>query len=66
MPKKPCGGKDDWWCTKCNIVTNIKTMFRLQIRVQDESGTVSLTLWNDKVQAVVDRSAYQLCDKYGK
>nr|GEZ68556.1 replication protein A 70 kDa DNA-binding subunit B [Tanacetum cinerariifolium] len=27
---------------------------------------MSLTLWNDKVQAVVDRSAYQLCDKYAK
>ncbi|GJQ90466.1 replication protein A 70 kDa DNA-binding subunit B, partial [Tanacetum coccineum] len=54
MPKKPCGGKDDWWCTKCNIVPNIKTMFRLQIRVQDESGTVSLTIWNDEVQAVME------------
>nr|GEY51355.1 hypothetical protein [Tanacetum cinerariifolium] len=64
MPKKPCGGKDDWWCTKCNIVPNIKTMFRLQFRVQDESGTMSLTLWNDEVEDVVDTSAYQICDKY--
>ncbi|GJZ79694.1 replication protein A 70 kDa DNA-binding subunit B [Tanacetum coccineum] len=52
MPKKSASGKDDW--------------FRLQIRVQDETGTMSLTLWNDEVQAVVDMSAYQLCDKYGK
>ncbi|GJR35206.1 replication protein A 70 kDa DNA-binding subunit B [Tanacetum coccineum] len=52
IPKKNASGKDDWWCTK--------------LRVQDESGTMSLTLWNDEVQAVVDRSAYQLCDKYGK
>nr|GEU63938.1 hypothetical protein [Tanacetum cinerariifolium] len=66
MPKKPCGGKDDWWCTKCNIVPNIKTMFCLQIRVQEESGTVSLTLWNDEVEDVVDTSAYQIFDKYGK
>ncbi|GJT40809.1 replication protein A 70 kDa DNA-binding subunit B [Tanacetum coccineum] len=50
MPKKSASGKDDWWCTKCN----------------DETGTMSLTLWNDEVQAVVGRSAYQLCDKYGK
>ncbi|GJZ89051.1 replication protein A 70 kDa DNA-binding subunit B [Tanacetum coccineum] len=50
IPKKNASCKDDWWCTKCN----------------DESGTMSLTLWNDEVQAVVDRSAYQLCDKYGK
>ncbi|GJZ19655.1 replication protein A 70 kDa DNA-binding subunit B [Tanacetum coccineum] len=35
-------------------------------RVQDETGTMSLTLWNDEVQAVVDRSAYQLCKKYAK
>ncbi|GJV52705.1 septin and tuftelin-interacting protein 1 homolog 1 [Tanacetum coccineum] len=27
---------------------------------------MSLTLWNDEVQAVVDRFSYQLCDKYGK
>ncbi|GJV90404.1 hypothetical protein Tco_1538217 [Tanacetum coccineum] len=27
---------------------------------------MSLTLWNDELQAVVDMSAYQLCDKYGK
>ncbi|GJT30854.1 hypothetical protein Tco_0911129 [Tanacetum coccineum] len=27
---------------------------------------MSLTLWNDEVQAVVDRSAYQLCEKYAK
>nr|GEZ45117.1 replication protein A 70 kDa DNA-binding subunit B [Tanacetum cinerariifolium] len=40
--------------------------FRLQICVQDESGTMSLTIQNDEVQAVVDRSAYQLRDKYGK
>nr|GEU65752.1 replication protein A 70 kDa DNA-binding subunit B [Tanacetum cinerariifolium] len=49
MPKKSASGKDDW-------------CFRLQVRVQDESSTMSLTLWNDEVQAVVDRSA----DKYGK
>nr|GFB74029.1 replication protein A 70 kDa DNA-binding subunit B [Tanacetum cinerariifolium] len=30
----------------------------------DETGTMSLTLWNDEVQDVVDRLAYQLCDKY--
>lgn len=39
--------------------------FRLQLRVQDESGTISLSLFNDEVQAMVGRSAYQLCDKYG-
>ncbi|PWA87915.1 O-acyltransferase, WSD1 domain-containing protein [Artemisia annua] len=38
----------------------------VQIRVQDETRTVSLSLFNDEYQAIVDRSAYQLCDKYGK
>nr|GEV36055.1 hypothetical protein [Tanacetum cinerariifolium] len=33
---------------------------------QDKTGTMSLTLWNGEVQDVVDMSAYQLCDKYGK
>ncbi|GJT67701.1 replication protein A 70 kDa DNA-binding subunit B [Tanacetum coccineum] len=66
MPKKSVSGKDDWWCTKYNVVPTIKTMFRLQVRVQDETGTMSLTLWNDEVQAVVDSSAYQLCEKYAK
>nr|GEX60222.1 replication protein A 70 kDa DNA-binding subunit B [Tanacetum cinerariifolium] len=36
------------------------------MRKKDETSTMSLTLWNDEVQVVVDRSAYQLCDKYGK
>ncbi|GJT79922.1 reverse transcriptase domain-containing protein [Tanacetum coccineum] len=66
VAQKKSDGKDDWFCTKCNVVPNIKTMFRLQIRVQDESGTMSLTLWNDEVQPIVDRSAYQLCEKYEK
>nr|GEZ00143.1 hypothetical protein [Tanacetum cinerariifolium] len=40
--------------------------FRLQIRVQDETETMSLSLFNDEVQAMVGRSAYQLCEKYAK
>nr|GEY70256.1 replication protein A 70 kDa DNA-binding subunit B [Tanacetum cinerariifolium] len=40
--------------------------FRLQIRVQDETGTMSLSLFNDEVQAMVGRSAYKLCEKYAK
>nr|GEW30526.1 hypothetical protein [Tanacetum cinerariifolium] len=40
--------------------------FRLQIRVQDVTGTMSLSLFNDEVQAMVGRSAYQLCEKYAK
>nr|GEX31017.1 hypothetical protein [Tanacetum cinerariifolium] len=52
---------------KCNAwVALIKSQFRLQIRVQDETGTMSLSLFNDEVQAMVGRSAYQLCAKYAK
>nr|GEW93009.1 replication protein A 70 kDa DNA-binding subunit B [Tanacetum cinerariifolium] len=40
--------------------------FRLQILVQDETGIMSLSLFNDEVQAMVGRSAYQLCEKYAK
>nr|GEY81080.1 hypothetical protein [Tanacetum cinerariifolium] len=40
--------------------------FRLQIRVQVVTGTMSLSLFNDEVQAMVGRSAYQLCEKYAK
>nr|GEZ23182.1 hypothetical protein [Tanacetum cinerariifolium] len=32
----------------------------------DETGTMSLSLFNDEVQAMVDRSAYQLCERYAK
>ncbi|PWA43879.1 replication protein A 70 kDa DNA-binding subunit B [Artemisia annua] len=40
---------DQWRCTKCNeIVKGIKSIFRLQVRVQDESGTMSLSLFNDE------------------
>ncbi|GJQ91214.1 ribonuclease H-like domain-containing protein [Tanacetum coccineum] len=35
---------NDWWCRKCNArVALIKSQFRLQIRVQDETGTM---LWH--------------------
>nr|GEU98770.1 replication protein A 70 kDa DNA-binding subunit B [Tanacetum cinerariifolium] len=33
---------------------------------KDETGTMSLSLFNDEVQAMVDRSAYQLCERYAK
>nr|GEZ50227.1 replication protein A 70 kDa DNA-binding subunit B [Tanacetum cinerariifolium] len=52
IPKK-LDGPNDWW-------------FRLQIRVQDETRTMSLSLFNDEVQTMVGRSAYQLCEKYAK
>lgn len=41
--------------------------FRLQVRVQDETGTVSVSLFNDEVQAILNNvTAYQLVEKYGK
>ena len=41
--------------------------FRLQVRVQDETGLVSVSLFNVEVQAMVDNmTAYQLVEKYGK
>ncbi|GKB90417.1 retrotransposon protein, putative, ty1-copia subclass, partial [Tanacetum coccineum] len=49
VPRKPTNGPNDWWCRKCQAcVSLIKTQFRLQIRVQDEVGTMSLSLFNDK------------------
>nr|GEX27992.1 replication protein A 70 kDa DNA-binding subunit B [Tanacetum cinerariifolium] len=33
-------------------------------RKKDESGTISLTLFNDELQLLVDRFAYELCNKY--
>nr|GEZ96498.1 nucleic acid-binding, OB-fold protein [Tanacetum cinerariifolium] len=33
---------------------------------QDETRTMSLSLFNDEVQAMIGRSAYQLCEKYAK
>lgn len=41
--------------------------FRLQVRVRDETGTVSVALFNEEVQAMVDNmTAYQLVEKYGR
>ncbi|PWA71913.1 replication protein A 70 kDa DNA-binding subunit B [Artemisia annua] len=64
----PSVGANDWWCSKCKAtVTSIKTQFRLQVRVQDETGTVSVSLFNDEVQAILNNvTAYQLVEKYGK
>ncbi|PWA28987.1 replication protein A 70 kDa DNA-binding subunit B [Artemisia annua] len=62
---KSNGSVDQLRCTKCNeIVKGIRSIFRLQVRVQDESGTMSLSLFNDEVQSLTGRSAYQLCEKY--
>ncbi|PWA71523.1 replication protein A 70 kDa DNA-binding subunit B [Artemisia annua] len=66
-PKKQVGGPTEWWCSKCGeICSSLKTQFRLQVRVQDSTGTCSVSLFNDEVLSFADRSAYQLCDKYGK
>ncbi|PWA39186.1 replication protein A 70 kDa DNA-binding subunit B [Artemisia annua] len=59
-------GKDTIDTAEFKDVDDFRQRFRLQIRVQDETRTVSLFLFNDEYQAIVDRSAYQLCDKYGK
>ncbi|GKA95290.1 hypothetical protein Tco_0817328 [Tanacetum coccineum] len=50
------------------IITKLLNVAQVlsSIRVHDESGTMSLTFWNDEIQVVVDRTAYQVCDKYGK
>ncbi|PWA71253.1 replication protein A 70 kDa DNA-binding subunit B [Artemisia annua] len=66
-PPKPVGGPTEWWCSKCEaVVASLKTQYRLQIRVQDATGTCSVSLFNDEVLAFADRSAYQLQDKYAK
>ena len=37
------------------------------MRVQDDTGTVSVCLFNDEVQAILNNvTAYQLVEKYGK
>ncbi|PWA77042.1 nucleic acid-binding, OB-fold protein [Artemisia annua] len=63
-PPKPSGGPNEWWCSKCKTtITGIKTQFRLQVRVQDDTGTVSVSLFNEEVQVMVDNmTAYQLSD----
>nr|GEY77141.1 hypothetical protein [Tanacetum cinerariifolium] len=46
---------EGWWYLGCRAC-----------RGKDETGTISLSLFNDEVQAMVGRSAYQLCEKYTK
>nr|GEV01544.1 hypothetical protein [Tanacetum cinerariifolium] len=46
---------EGWWYLGCRAC-----------RGKDETGTMSLSLFNDEVQAMVGRSAYQLCKKYAK
>ncbi|PWA48138.1 nucleic acid-binding, OB-fold protein [Artemisia annua] len=64
----PSAGANERWCSKCKAtVTSIKTQFHMQVRVQDETGTVSVSLFNDEVQAILNNIiAYQLVEKYGK
>ncbi|PWA67226.1 replication protein A 70 kDa DNA-binding subunit B [Artemisia annua] len=54
-PQKSASGPTEWYCTKCEAVcSSLKSMYRLQIRVHDSTGTCSLSLFNDEVQAYVD------------
>nr|GEX07072.1 hypothetical protein [Tanacetum cinerariifolium] len=46
---------EGWWYLGCRAC-----------RGKDETETMSLSLFNDEVQAMVGRSAYQLCEKYAK
>nr|GEV59532.1 replication protein A 70 kDa DNA-binding subunit B [Tanacetum cinerariifolium] len=46
---------EGWWYLGCRAC-----------RGKDETKTMSLSLFNDEVQAMVGRSAYQLCEKYAK
>nr|GEV33413.1 hypothetical protein [Tanacetum cinerariifolium] len=46
---------EGWWYLGCRAC-----------RGKDVTGTMSLSLFNDEVQAMVGLSAYQLCEKYAK
>nr|GEX67913.1 replication protein A 70 kDa DNA-binding subunit B [Tanacetum cinerariifolium] len=46
---------EGWWYLGCWACSG-----------KDETRTMSLSIFNDEVQAIVGRSAYQLCEKYAK
>nr|GEZ07983.1 hypothetical protein [Tanacetum cinerariifolium] len=46
---------EGWWYLGCR-----------ECHCKDETGTMSLSLFNDEVHAMVGRSAYQLCEKNSK
>ncbi|GJZ14822.1 replication protein A 70 kDa DNA-binding subunit B [Tanacetum coccineum] len=64
---------EGWWYLECRACRGkvIKSTDYVDLESEmpkktDETGTMSLSLFNDEVRAMVGRSAYQLCEKYAK
>ncbi|GJT11497.1 transposon ty3-I gag-pol polyprotein [Tanacetum coccineum] len=55
-------GSNGFFCKTCNVpFSNVVTRFRMQCRVQDETGTASFILFEKDVKSLLDgASAYQL------
>ncbi|KAH0757749.1 hypothetical protein KY290_021242 [Solanum tuberosum] len=53
--------EDKYYCLKCNVeVISVIHRYRLQIHVTDETGFISLLLWNKEVLQLIGKSAKEL------
>ncbi|PWA36107.1 nucleic acid-binding, OB-fold protein [Artemisia annua] len=60
----PSAGANEWWCSKCKAtVTSIKSQFRLQVRVQGETGTISVSFFNDEGDGFFPPEIMEMVDK---
>ncbi|KAH0650462.1 hypothetical protein KY284_030374 [Solanum tuberosum] len=52
---------DKYYCLKCNVeVISVIHRYRLQIHVTDETGFISLLLWNKEVLQLIGKTAKEL------
>ncbi|KAG5583393.1 hypothetical protein H5410_054020 [Solanum commersonii] len=55
---------DKYYCLKCNVeVISVIHRYRLQIYVNDETGFISLLLWNKEVLQLIGKTAKELKER---
>ncbi|KAK9671843.1 hypothetical protein RND81_12G058300 [Saponaria officinalis] len=65
--KKPKKGIHDFFCEKCNkSIINPTLVYRLELLVEDSTGTIILTMFNDEVKKMTKQEANTLYDAHAE
>ncbi|GKC83343.1 replication protein A 70 kDa DNA-binding subunit B-like protein [Tanacetum coccineum] len=61
------GDNKVFYCNKCKTkVTSVVPRFRVNVRVQDATGTISLVLFDREVYQMTDKHAFEIREKQEK
>ncbi|KAM3319095.1 hypothetical protein P3S67_006295 [Capsicum chacoense] len=51
---------NSFFCPKCNSEAKVVHRYRLQVRVMDETGLITLLLWNREAVQLMEKTAKEL------